>query len=388
MSSIESRHAALGKSELDLITDIFTIPLWGISVTTKIIFFSNRSAPFRGGVETHVDNICRELAISGSHRVTLISTAPTIAAGRARGALRDYEYVHVNSHKSLVGRLIAGLAPAIVRRSIPSDIVHYHDYGTVIGVGFFTFVVRLLTRQKQFITFHGWEGVFPPKNRTKLIRRLIARLSNGSIHVGSYIAKWYGTSATVTTVGGVGTGHTNLDPVTKCITKDCYFVGRLDSDTGAMEVVSAWGKIVELTPNETNRLIVLGDGPFRGRLEQLVKHSDSVAARTQFSGFVDEPLNRVEQNAVVFTSGYLSILEAFARSTKVISYYNNDLKKDYLASIEDYHQMMWITESIEGLVKCYFDSFKDSERSSLAMQFSARHPWSKVKDDYLRVWSG
>jgi len=67
-----------------------------------------------------------------------------------------------------------------------ADIVHCHD------VFFWYLPFRFLyPKKKVFTTFHGWEGIFPPKWQAKVIRNISEKLSFGNICVGDFIRKWY-----------------------------------------------------------------------------------------------------------------------------------------------------------------------------------------------------
>ena len=73
------------------------------------------------------------------------------------------------------------------------DVVVCHDV-------FFWFAPLRFIYPRKFvlIVFHGYETVFPPFRKAIWIRRVSNSLSQRSIHVGNYIAKWYGTRADAT----------------------------------------------------------------------------------------------------------------------------------------------------------------------------------------------
>ena len=355
----------------------------------RIVFFSNRAAPFKGGVETHLNKLCRELSNAQVKNILVVSTTPSKEDGLIHAKKCGYEFYFVGNSASMLKKIFRGGSLNLLRKTIPAEIVHYHDFGSVLGYGLCTFLLRKLLRKNIYITFHGWEGIFPPKTKVKIVRKILAKLSNGTIQVGSFITKWYGTIADETIIGGVDfyslqpekSQNNYLPP------EDCYFIGRLDADTGAQDVLSAWVDIVQQTRNKKGRLFVYGDGPLRAKIEAQINNDEDVSSRTVFCGFVEDPLSLVPDGAIVFTSGYLSILESFSRSARVISYYNHELKKDYLESIPGHENIMWCARSIAELIDCYFKASSDCQKNRAGALFAERNSWAGVRNVYLKLWS-
>ena len=62
---------------------------------------------------------------------------------------------------------------------------------------FYYFVLPILPflyikSKKIHITFHGWEGDFPPKRKVIQLRWISEILTKQSIAIGDFIPKWYG----------------------------------------------------------------------------------------------------------------------------------------------------------------------------------------------------
>ena len=77
-----------------------------------------------------------------------------------------------------------------------ADIIHIHDV-------FFWFLPFRLPywSKKIFMTFHGWEGIYPIPWKNKLQHKIAEKLSRGNICVGGYLTKWYGTKPDFITYG-------------------------------------------------------------------------------------------------------------------------------------------------------------------------------------------
>ena len=354
----------------------------------NIVFFSGRSAPFRGGVETHLSKLCRELLLSNQVKnILVVSNTPSKQEGLAYAKKSGYELYFVHDHCSMMRKTFGGASFSLLRKTITADIAHYHDFGSVLGYGLFTFIIRKILRRRVFITFHGWEGVFPPKKHVKIFRKILSKLSNRTIQVGSFIAKWYETVSDETIIGGVDLqNRPEISENISSIPNDCFFVGRIDTDTGAHEVLNAWANIVRKSKNSNSRLIFYGDGPLRPQLEKQIRNDALASSRTIFYGFVEEPLRLIPEGSIVFTSGYLSILESFSRYARVIAYYDHELKKDYLESIPGYKDMMWCARSIQELFEFYFEACSDFKKNIAGAAFARTNSWTSVKDVYLRLW--
>ena len=101
------------------------------------------------------------------------------------------------------------------------------------------------------------------------------------------------------------------------------------------------------------------------------------------------------------------MLTAFAYGKKVISVYDNDLKKDYLEMMPDSidikprrgdiskyqipntkHQrdMFWIAGSAEEILYAYDAAVNDKDKAAKAYKFALDNDWAKVKEEYYKLW--
>lgn len=166
-----------------------------------------------------------------------------------------------------------------------SDIVHIHD------VFFWVFFLRFLYWHKKFfVTFHGWEGIYPVPWKNILVRKVSELLANGNICVGEFIKKYYFTNPSFVIFGAA---EKIRRP--KIFRKDAIFVGRKGKDLELYRDLSKKMKV---------KLDVFTDDPRAGTYFYKYKYA--------------------------FVSGYLAILEAMSQDTQVYAYYDNPLKYDYL----------------------------------------------------------
>lgn len=353
----------------------------------RVVFFSERCIPHIGGVEKHVYKLCFEL--SKMEKVDAESKLFTDVGDRGVCKIGLFNVVHLNSVHSKCKKIVLGCSPFILKHSLKADVVHYHDYSTVLGYGFGTFLCRFVLGKRQFITFHGWEGVFPPLKKVRLVRKLIWRLTSGSIQIGAFITKWYGTISDVCSVGAV---ELNQFGVKQCRSESgdgkitSYFVGRLASDTGVLELLDAWICANRKLPNIHTNLVLYGDGPLRGELNAIVRQSPVLMSKILFKGAVKNPFNDIPHYSLVLCSGYLSILEAFANKCSVISFYDHQLKRDYLESFAIEYEMLDACGSKMQLYNVLCGYRFDEERINRNYLYAVEQSWSRMSNLYISLW--
>lgn len=316
--------------------------------------------PHIGGVERHVGEIGRRLVKRG-HKVTVVT-------GDMKGTeeveeIEEIKVFRIPYPKIRFFGLLYIWLWFLKNRSLinQSDIIHCHD------VFIWYLPVRFLYPKKPvYTTFHGWEGVFPPRKKAILIRKLAEKLSWGNICVGDYIKKWYGTKPSYITYGGA-----TLDQrVDRPNQEGVVFIGRLDKDTGLPIYLKALKKV---------KIQFLGDGPLRKEAEKYGK----------VLGFVENVRPYIFQSRFVFTSGYLSILEAMAAKRLVFSVYDNPLKKDYL-KMAPFAKWIIIESDPKKLsekIKYYLNHPEEEEKLvEKAYNWAKNQSWKRVVDLYLKLW--
>lgn len=343
----------------------------------RVLFVAPNYYPHIGGVERHVREVSRELEKDG-HLVTIL-------VPKHDDSYRDYERegnVEVIRLRRPRSRIVASLRRRcqILRRLdlfLRADVIHFHDFATMWRYGRFLRPFLKAMGKKIYITFHGWEGDVPPRTKVVARRRRLARLVDGNICVGHFIEKWYGTRADVVTYGGV-----HRAPSAGSMGDHVVFVGRLAPDTGIDFYLDAWDRIHRDNPGL--RLLLCGDGVLREDLERFVRERG--IRGVEFLGFVDDPETHVKDARVVFTSGYLGILEAFSWRKPVVAAYDNELKKDYLEMMPGSREMMWVAHDGREVARCFAEALHDEVKRENAFRYSLENSWEKVKEDYYRLW--
>ncbi len=324
----------------------------------KIVFLCRFSAYRVGGVETHVKKVAAGLENKG-HTVNIIS---------------NIKYPKIK----FLGLLVIWWQLLKTFKVIKTaDVVHVHD------VFIWYLPLRFLFLKKPvFITFHGYETKFPPSRWSILIRKISEKLSWGNICVGDYIKKWYGTKPTYTTYGGVRilpintntTNTTNKNNKLKIL-----FIGRLEKDTG----VNIYLQVLKILKKKRIRFEfeACGDGQLRSEVEKI----------GQVHGFVKDISFYLARSDLVFSSSYLSILEAMVNKKLVFAVFNNPLKEDYL-KMTSFAQWIIIENSSIKLVKKmqYYLSHKITREklTNRAYQWVKSQTWEEVVKVYESFHSG
>jgi len=318
----------------------------------RILFLTRSAWPNIGGVEKHIKEIKRELEKRG-HKIIIVDE-------NSINQTKKFEYS--NKLKKLKIWWWLWKNRALIKKA---DIVHAHD------VGFWYFPFRFFYLQKPFyITFHGWEGQYPIPIKNKIIRKISEKLAWGNICVGDYIKKWYGTQPDFITYGGVE--KKRVGKIKKG--KEIIFIGRLTRDTGLPIYLKAC-KIL----NTKYQILFLGDGQLRKKAERYGK----------VLGFISHVKPYILKSRFVFTSGYLSILEAMICKKLVFAVYDNPLKKDYL-TMTPFRRWIIIENNPKRLAKklnYYFHHPSvEKELVNQAYLWAKKQSWKRLAELYLKLW--
>ena len=158
----------------------------------NIVFLTRLYYPHIGGVEKHVAGISKIL--SQKHKIIIITE-------KYAKTLSDHEYVDgIEIYRMQVHDKWSVWHWILKNNQIldKADIIHAHD------VYFWLFPYKLLhPLKKTFITFHGWEEIYPIPWKNKMVRKISELLATGNICVGDFISKWYGTHPDFVTYGAV-----------------------------------------------------------------------------------------------------------------------------------------------------------------------------------------
>lgn len=245
----------------------------------NILFLSKYPTTHIGGVERHIEAISHKLYVLGIKTTTITSEDIKPPKIKYFGLLYIWYWLFKNRH------LITGC-----------NLVHIHD----VFIWYLPFRF-LYPRKKVYITFHGWEGKFPPTLWSIFNKRIANKLTNGSIAVGKYIEKWYGITASHIIYGGVEMlNDKNINAKTK---NTIIWLGRQDVDTGIKE--------------------------FKKWLSE-----QKVNFKVTYVTNVKNPEKYLKTAEYCVPSGYLSYLEAKNVGCKIMTFANFPLKEDYWNEIK------------------------------------------------------
>jgi glycosyltransferase involved in cell wall biosynthesis len=329
----------------------------------KIVFLARYFYPHVGGVEKQVYELSRRLETQG-HQVTVVTTR--------------YQK-NLKSRETVDGIKIIRFTPLPIKflglLSIwiwmighfnlfrKADIVHAHS------VLIWYWPLRLILPKRVFVTFHGWEGIYPIPAKNKLIRKIDAMVASKNITIHDYVTKHYEISAdkimyTSVDVPKEGAGKKDY--------RQLVYVGRLDKDTGLPKIMKALEKLKGF------KVDFCGDGPLRKDCEKY----------GTVHGFAD-PTPFLKTAFICLSPGVTSILEAFAHKCLVATTYNNPIKKDYLlmTPFADWIEVKNSPEKLAGVIKKYAAKpEKAREKIEAAYDWVKTQNWNEAVRAYEKVW--
>ncbi len=340
--------------------------------------------PSKGGVETHVWQVSKELIWLG-HQVSVLTLdsaslslklfqlelfknqelkptqiTPVLPKLPAQTQLRSLTY------KLSLWRQMIKLASDL--RSY--DVIQVHD------VAWWLLPIWPFFKKKIFITFHGWEGIYPVPKKNIYQRRFFSRLAKGVVHVGAFIQKFYGDKPDLVIYGGADRVDLKFRIQNlKFKINNVVFVGRLEKENE----IKKYLEFVKLLKNKHPDLNVtwVGDGQYRRRCQSL----------GQVTGMVSESTlaDYLKPADLVLASSYLSILKALAYGKLVVAFYSHRLKESYLKD-SPMARYMLVSDSpkqgISWLVKK--SALPDLDQ---ACEWAKKQTWGKVAKAYVKLWN-
>ncbi len=351
----------------------------------KIVFITPKFEPEIGGVEKHTYCVAKELAKYGNDILIITSThQKNVKILEQQNRIKIYRLYLPLKYNNKINSLIDLLKMWFFlltkyRELVRNDVIHLHDYQTFLWILPFIFLIR----RPIFVTFHGFEK-YPIPLFAKIIRKFTEITTKGSICIGNYISKWYGTRPVYVTIGGVTIPDRVI--LNNSTEKAGVFIGRLDKDTNILELIEA---LVILNNNYHVELPlhICGDGVLKSQIESYAKKNNQKIFE---HGFVAYPQSYLLLCRYAFVTGYLSILEAMSYKRPVFAIYTNPLKKDYFYSIPNVEELMFIAASPKELAEKLSLAIKNPVKTELiceqAYQFAKFHTWSEVAIMYLKIY--
>lgn len=344
----------------------------------KILFIAPNYLPHIGGVEKHIYYLSQEM-LKDNHQVDILTL-------KYNNTYKDIEedgnlkVIRVDKSSKKFGNRINTIKYMFksIKNILKYDIIHIHDYSTFEMWIYPIYPILKLFNKKIYITFHGYEGDIPPRKQVIFRRKMVEKLATKNICIGHFIEKYYDTKADIVSYGGVN----KVDNILENKEEYLLFIGRLAPDTGIFDYIKAWELI---SKNSDLKFVICGDGVLREEIEKYIKKNN--IQNIIFKGFVSDVESYIKDAKIIFTAGYLGILEAFSYKKNVIATYDNVLKEDYLKMILNYHEMMWVADNdIDNIVDAVNEAIGDTTKKKIAYIYSLENSWEKVKNDYYKLW--
>jgi len=335
-----------------------------------ILFLTRLFYPHIGGVEKHVMEISKQLVADG-HTVIVVTENTGTVEYEEKNRIKIYRIRTGKNYKSKKFQIWLWLLKH-KKFLEQADIIHCHD------VFFWYLPFRFLYLKKPaYITFHGYETVFPPTQKAKWIRKLSEKFSWGNICVGEYISKWYGTKADYITYGGTTSQKLEIKNQNDKSKIKLLFLGRLESDNGIPIYLQA------LDILKKKDILFMFEAYGDGSLKKVVEQYGKV------HGFIENISDKLESADIIFASSYLSILESFAKKKLVFSVFDNPLKKDYLIRTP-FAKWIHPTNSPEKLANTIIGLLKNKKEYNNSIEESfawvEKQTWKNVVKAYYKLW--
>jgi glycosyltransferase involved in cell wall biosynthesis len=353
----------------------------------KILHLAPYYAPHLGGVETHLKEINR-LLVAKKHQVTVIcfqsdeseKLEETIVGVRViRIPVNDLvpAFLQFSPLKKLYVKIKVWTWVAQHNKLfLDADVIQVHD------VMWWIWPLYMVVYYKVYLTFHGWEGRYPVRQRDKIHRLFNSWGAKKTIHVGDFISQFYLDKPSYVIYGGTNTpslSQNNDSGVRELISNSTQivFLGRLEKENDIEKYLSLFSLLKKSYPKL--QITFVGDGMYK----------EACAKVGVVTGWVKNPQTYLKKADVVCASSYLSILEAQSYGKLVISFYSHPLKKSYLETFPGAPYM--IIGSDPKLVSKKIEKWETIDLKKLHKKiraFAQTMSWEKVVAVYEKMWSG
>jgi glycosyltransferase involved in cell wall biosynthesis len=330
----------------------------------KIVFLCRYFWPHVGGVEGQVGELSKRLIKKG-YQVTVITTKHDQALKKTE-TLEGIKIIRLTPLALKYFGLVSIWWQLVSQIQIfkQADIIHAHS----VLIWYWPFKL-LLPKKPTFVTWHGWEGVYPIPKKNILIRKIDSLIATKKIAIHDYLLKHYGVKADAVMYTAVDMPKSvNL----KKNPRQLVYVGRLDQDTGLEKILQT------LSYLRGYQVDFCGDGSLK----------DECRKYGQVHGWVD-PKPYYETAAICLSPGVTSILEAMSYKCLVATTYNNPVKKDYLL-LTPFKNWIVVKNSPQDLAK-EIKRFANNPEAAESKIFAAydwvkTQSWDSAVKLYERVW--
>ncbi len=338
----------------------------------QIIHLARLFSPHVGGVETHVREIAK-IQVKRGFAVTVIT---------------EQHQADLPLQETIGGIKIIRIPQQFVGKKLPiwrwmwryrnllagAARIQVHDVFWWLLPVFFLLSGEIIT------TFHGWETNFPVRITAKLQRWIYAQKSGRTVHVGTWIRDFYWDKPDAVTYGGVRKEFLRVGELRRQKNQklQLVFFGRLAEDNG----VNEYCRVLSILRKKGIKFAItwIGEGPLM----------ETCREYGRILGSVRNPIPFLIKADIVFSSSYLSMMEAQALGKVVAAVYQNSLKEAYLRSYPGAFAI-FLAGNSESLAEKIID-VTDNHQKMMALAEKSRHfarsqTWEKVADMYEKISS-
>jgi len=346
----------------------------------NIVMLSPFFYPHNGGVERHVYYLSKEL-LKRKHNVTILTTLHknTLSYNDEIDGIKIIRF-ELNTIP-ILGVLINMIKlfrhiPLVIR----TNVIHCHDYQFFL---WFLGLRIIFPFKKIFITYHGWEGDYPPKKHIIFLRKIAEYLTRGNICVGQFIEKWYNTKADFISHGAI-----EISTINNLMARqsDIVVISRFSHDVPLEKYLEAF-QILKEKYHQNLKILFLGTGKLESLIRDFISKNDLNAT---LLGFVNNPLDYIRSTSMVVTNGYLAILEAAANQKPVFAIYQNELVKDRLTSFAYSDYFISANNNSEGFAQNIHNYIKNPHKAEFNLRISSKwaiqQTWENLAIRYLQLW--
>lgn len=245
----------------------------------SVLFVTYHFPPEIGGIQTRMERYLAEFEKRHIEATVIFLTSD--AAGPKRTTVRGAEVLTRDGHlRNLVGITRLMMASAIGKRV---DAIHCFTGASTIP-GLFSMVIARMMRVNGTISFFGVEGVRFSSLRERVVFEMAGSLAT-SIATNTLAMKRLVPrrlqGKTFLLYGGADEVSQSLRGADADTHPVVLFVGRLVQSKGVDDLVKAFASVSKVLPE--SRLVLVGDGPFRAALQNLVAEL-GLTQRVEFKG--------------------------------------------------------------------------------------------------------
>lgn len=345
----------------------------------NIVFFVTRYWPAVGGVEKYIRQLGRALVGMG-HRVTVVAGAHQSGLPKRE----THDGIEVFRYPAYRSRLRCWFCLMRWRRLfIEADVVHISD--VLMVEYYYSMIAWTIPRRPLFLTRHGLSYRCPVPVSEKRRAAHVARLVDGTIDDGRFIAKWLGVPGDTVLEQGLWPPADKIEHLPEPPSNTAVFVGRLEWDTGITNYLDAL-VVLKRTYGISFSLDVYGGGSLEAQLRERARRDELPVT---FHGFVENAQKHLADGCFAFVSGRLAIQEAMAGRRLVVATYVNELKHDYVCQ-EPFSPYLIASGTAGDIAEgvAYFVRHPD-ERARLierAYQHAKTLTWTRTAQGYLHLW--